>query len=133
VLLPAQPQQVSPRLARSLAWEPEPSAQLLVREAPLLARSSPAPRAQQASPPAQQVPPEQLASQPQAQEQHSLGEVEQLPLASFAQPSPRHPLLLFLLWQPLPPALPLGRRPESLCALSPQRPPESNSSASSFP
>jgi hypothetical protein len=124
-------QQVSPRPARSLAREREPSAQLLVREAPELVLSSAALRAQQASPPAQQVPPGQLASQPQAQ--HSLGEAQQLPLASFAQPSPRHPSLLFLPWPTPLPALPLRRRPESVCALSPRRPPESNSSASSFP
>jgi len=41
--------------------------------------------------------------------------------------------LLFQLWQPLPPALPLRRFLESFCALSQRRPRGSSSSASSFP
>jgi hypothetical protein len=131
VLARVQAQQVSPRPARSRAREQEPSAQLLVRPAQELVQSSLALRAQQASPPEQLVPPEQLASQPQAQ--HSLGEAQQLPPASFAPPLPLHPSLLFLPWPTLLPALPPLRPPETVCALSPRRPPESNSSASSFP
>jgi hypothetical protein len=60
----------------------------------------------------------------------------QWPLArqvSSARPSPLLLSPLFLLWQPLPLALPLRRRPEFFCAPFPRRPRGSSSSASSFP
>jgi hypothetical protein len=96
---PVRAQQASPRPAHLEAREPEPSAQLLVPEARHSALSSSALRGQQAqraSPPAQQVLPEQPEPASRPQGQHSLAGVPQLPLASFVQPSPRHPSLLFL-------------------------------------
>ena len=131
---PVLAQRAWPQSARSQPREPELWAQLLARWAPQpgqLARPSRALRVQGASPRAWQVPPGRLVLQPQ--EQHLLVEVLQRPQASFVQPLPRHPSLLFLPWPQLPPAPPLRRRLESACALSPRRPPESNSSASSFP
>ena len=64
---------------------------------------------------------------------HSLAVVPQARQASSARLSQPLPSLLFPLWQPLPPALPLRRPLEFFCALSRQRPRGSNSSASSFP
>ena len=129
LLEPMQARLALLRLAR--AREREPSAQFLATQVQQPALSSPALRGQRVLPRAQQVLREQLASPPQ--EQRSPAEAPELPRASFAQFSPRHPSLLFPPWPPLPPALLLRRRPESACALSPRRPPESNSSASSFP
>ena len=53
--------------------------------------------------------------------------------ASSARPLPLLLSPLFLLWLPLPLALPLRRLPESFCAPFPRRPQGSSSSASSFP
>ncbi len=64
---------------------------------------------------------------------HSLAEAPRVRQVSPAQPSRPLPSLLFPLWQPLPPAPLLRRRPESFCAPSRQRPRESSSSASSSP
>jgi len=63
----------------------------------------------------------------------SLAVVPQARQVSCARPSQPLPSLPFPLWQPLPPALPLPRFPESSCALSQRRPRGSSSSASSFP
>src|SRR6267143_123600 len=63
----------------------------------------------------------------------SLAVVPRARRASCAQLSQPRPSLLFPLWQPLPLAPPLRRLPESFCALSPRRPRESRSNASSFP
>jgi hypothetical protein len=65
--------------------------------------------------------------------QRSLVEAPQVRTASSVQLSRPLPSLLFPLWQPLPLALLLRQRPESFCAPSQRRPPESSSSASSFP
>src|SRR6267154_675568 len=62
---------------------------------------------------------------------HSLAEAPRVRQVSPAQPSRPLPSILFPLWQPLPPALLLRRRPESFCAPSRRRPREWSSSASS--
>jgi len=64
---------------------------------------------------------------------HSLAEAPRVRQVSPAQPSRPLPSILFPLWQPLPPALLLRRRPESFCAPSRRRPREWSSSASSSP
>jgi hypothetical protein len=94
VLAPAQAQPVLLRAARSQARGSEPSVQLSVREAPQPEQPLPALRVRLASSQAQQEPPGQPVLQPR--EQHSLAGAPQLPRASSAQPSPRHPSLLFL-------------------------------------
>jgi hypothetical protein len=65
--------------------------------------------------------------------QRSLAAPPRVQQASAAPPSLLLPSPLFLLWQPLPLALLLRRRPDSFCAPFPQRPRGSSSSASSFP
>jgi hypothetical protein len=62
-----------------------------------------------------------------------LAAAPQAPLVSSARLSPLLPSPRFPLWQPLPLALLLRRRPESFCALFPQHPRGSSSNASSFP
>ena len=80
-----------------------------------------------ALPQAQREPQARSVSQRSAQ--RSLEEARQ---ASSARPSQPLPSLLFPLWQPLPLAPLLRRRPESFCALFQRRPRESSSNASSF-
>jgi len=118
--LPAQ--QASRSVALQQAQEPAPWA-LLQPPLVLLERSA-LPRAQlelRAHSVSPLLAPHSLAVMPQARQASS---------ARLSQPLPS---LLFPLWQPLPPALPLRRPLEFFCALSQQRPRGSSSNASSFP
>src|SRR6267154_1400151 len=75
---------------------------------------------------------QELAHQEATTNESALPQGQSLPVSSARLSQPL-PSLLFQLWQPLPPALPLRRFPESFCALSQRRPRGSSSSASSFP
>jgi len=73
-----------------------------------------------------------LAQEPQA----SVAQPQALPVqqpGAYAPPSPPRPSHLFPLWPLLLPLLPRPLLPGDVCALSPQRPREWSSSASSFP
>jgi hypothetical protein len=121
LLQEARSEQVLPRESSCLQEEPQPQAPQgaeqpappvsLPRALPFQTRTLQKPRASALQPQAPQV----------------------QPLDASAPLSPPRPSPLCPLWPSLPPLLPRPLLPEDVCALSPQHPRVSSSSASSFP